>query len=184
MRMSQLPAVEIASAVTEDGGIAPLGDGRAQWYMPEDLKRFRAITTENKTSMAIASGTFQAMRAEGYSLFSSRHNIVIHDSSEDIVLPPGHDSAPDIRAAFDAAIGNQSSTVFLIGDSQFYHSAFRYVSRLHLTVVQGAYVVNERFPTYLDSFDLVKEEPLFTEVTGISYIFREYRRHRDAFIQE
>lgn len=174
--MKQSPSIEIASAVTEDGGMATLGDGRTQWYMPEDLRRFRRITSEGNTSMAIAAQTFRAMRLAGYPLFAGRHNIVVGQIPDGLELPTGHEAAPDLAHAIGAASENGSSKVFLVGDSEFYRASFRRVSRLHLTVVQGRHDTSERFPSYADGFGLVHEEPLYTEATGISYIFRQYEK--------
>jgi len=51
--------VSIVSALATNRGMGEDGNGRAVWYMPEDLQSFRHITDEH--SIVIAEATFAAI---------------------------------------------------------------------------------------------------------------------------
>lgn len=148
------PEISVVTALTERGHLAPMGNGRAQWYMPEDLRRFRDITTGH--AVIIAAVTFDTiMEALGRPL-PGRTNIVVASERE---LPDECVAAEDFEQALSLAQTLDQTEIFVMGDQEFYASAYPHITKLYLTIVRGDYQTDERFPEYTRDFTLVSSEP-------------------------
>ncbi len=105
------------------------------WHIPEDLKRFKALTMGKPVIMG--RKTFQSIFARLGKPLPGRTNIVVSRSGfeEDGVL-----SCVDIEHAVDTARHiaalNDQDEVFIIGGAQVYAQALPLADRLYLTEVR------------------------------------------------
>jgi len=72
--------VSIVLALAADRGMGKDGNGRALWYMPEDLQRFRQITSGHP--VIIAEATFAAILATLGTSLPNRVNVVVSQKLE------------------------------------------------------------------------------------------------------
>lgn len=143
----------IVTAITEERGLAPRGNGRAEWYMPEDLRRFRRIT--NGHAVIVAAVTFDTiMESIGHPL-EGRTNIVVGATT---ALPDNCVSVKTLRSGLDYASTLNDDEVFIMGNAPFYEMAFPDVTKLYLTVVRDQVATGEEFPDYRDNFELRSSE--------------------------
>jgi dihydrofolate reductase len=134
--------------------------GTLPWYLPEDLKRFRRLTT-------------------GHTVVSGRRN------HEDIVRRLGH-PLPDrttVVLTRQPSLVDESGVhyvhsladaikpgVFIIGGAEVYRAALPYVRKIELTRVFGDHEGDIRLdPGWLDGFRLINEEPPAAEYQWQTY---------------
>lgn len=162
------PEISIVTAITEQGGMADDGNGRAAWYMPDDLLRFRAITMGHP--VVIAEPTFRTvLNALGMPL-SGRTNIIV-DPTEPI--PSDCIAVPDIVTGLAHARHLDTDEIFVMGNQSFYEAAWPHVTKLYLTIVLGDFATNETFPDYTD-FQQLSSQP--GSSGGFIYDFRIFSR--------
>ncbi len=142
--------ISIAAAISEYSEVAPLGDGRKQWYMPEDLKRFKTITIGH--TVIIEEETFKEILKHLNGPLPDRKNIVIGKRVEPTAGVTFVDSFVEALH-----LCKNEEEIFLMGTSDFYAKIFSYVSKLYLTVVDGKYHTGEYFPSF-DHFKIIHSE--------------------------
>lgn len=143
----------IVTAITPERGLAPRGNGRAEWYMPDDLRRFRRIT--NGHAVIVAAVTFETIiESLGHPL-DGRTNIVVGAQGS---VPDGCIKADTLQSGLDYARSLGDDEVFVMGNETFYAEAFPNVTKLYLTVVRGQNETGERFPDYRRDFMLQSSE--------------------------
>ena len=142
--------------------IAAIGVGRTLgksndllWRIPDDLKRFKALTTGHPVVMG--RKTFESI---GGKPLPNRTNIVI--TRDPNWSADGATIASSIEEAIAKAkdIGRE---VFIMGGGQIYTQALPYADCLHLTLVDATKDADIYFPEY---------EKEFTKIT-----FHEDREH-------
>lgn len=157
--------VRLSVIVAIGEGNRAIGDrGKLPWNIPEDLKRFRAITTGHPIIMG--RNTFLSI---GRAL-PGRTNIVLsdtpwEDAPEDILLV--HSLEEAIEKARSAS---GSDEIFVIGGGMVYRTALPYADRLYLTLIRGSFSGDAFFPEYETDFPKVvsREE---RESEGYRYEF-------------
>ncbi len=116
-------SVEIALVAALDRDFA-IGRGNAlPWSLPDDLKRFKALTLGHPILMGRKTAESLGRALPG------RRNLVLTRSGR--VPFEGMEAIPSIEAALAAA----SRTLMVIGGGEVYAQAFPMASRLHLTWV-------------------------------------------------
>jgi len=129
-----LPALAIIAAVARNGII---GDGnRLPWRLPEDLKRFRALTTGHAVIMG--RRTWESI---GRAL-PERQNIVVTRQAG--YAAPGAEVAASLDAAL--ALVTLPEPAFCIGGGELYRVALPHATALHLTEIQQAVQGDASFP--------------------------------------
>lgn len=143
----------IVTAVTQERGLAPRGNGRAEWFMPEDLQRFRRIT--NGHAVIVAAVTFDTiMESIGHPL-DGRTNIVVGATA---ALPDSCVSVDTLQSGLDYAGTLGDDEVFIMGNAPFYKMAYPDITKLYLTIVRDQAATGEEFPDYRDDFELRSSE--------------------------
>lgn len=160
--------ISIITAMTRQQGLGPGGNGRALWFMPEDLDRFQEITTPHPIVMT--DEIFKMAVSVIGEPFPGRTSIVI-DPSEP--LPDRCLSARNVEDGLHQGFELDSEEVFLMGNGQFYHRVLPYVTKLYITIVEGEYETPESFPPYGD-FTLTHSE--HGTSGGYSYEFQILQR--------
>jgi len=135
--------------------------GKLPWHVPEDLKRFKRLTTGHPVLMG--SKTFDSLGRP----LANRRNIVV--SSKDI---PGVECFRSPEEALNAFA--KEDLVFILGGGQIYSQLLEKADYLYLTVIEGDFDGDTHFPPYEHLigtlFQLVKSEP------GVGYTFQDYAR--------
>ena len=141
-------------------------DGVLPWHFPEDMKRFRRLTTGH---VVIAGRLTQDSIVErlGHPL-PDRTTIVVTrrtDVTDTEAVRYVHDVESALALARELETAGE---VFVIGGAQIYTLALPAVERVHLTRVHGEFEGDRAMPAgWLDGFAPVEEEPQekFTFVT-------------------
>lgn len=134
-------------------------DNKLIYRIPEDLKRFKEITSGHVVIMG--RKTFESI---GHPL-PNRTNIVIsrdpsYTASSIIIV---HSLKEALRQAGD------NEEVFIIGGGQIYQEAISLADKLYLTIVEGSPDADTYFPDYSDFKKVVFEEE--HEEDGLKYKF-------------
>ena len=165
----QKPRVSIVAAL---GKGRSLGKGnQLLWHIPDDLKRFKALTLGHPVIMG--RKTFDSIAQTPGGPLPGRTNIVVtRDTSW------SHDgalAAHSIEAALEQARAIDAQEVFVIGGAQIYEQALPFVDTLYLTLIEDTKDADTFFPAYESVFTKkVSEEA--REWQGISYRFIDIER--------
>jgi dihydrofolate reductase len=155
-------------ATDERGGIG-LGGG-LPWHLPNDLKRFKALTMGKPIVMG--RRTFGSI---GRAL-PGRRNIVV-SRRPDLVID-GCSVVPSFAAALAAAAG--AAEVCVIGGAEIYQLSLPVTGLVHLTKVHATVDADTFFPA-LDADDweeIAREEHPADERHAYAYSFLTLRRAR------
>ena len=128
-------SISIIVAVAADLGIGR--DNRLLSHIPDDLKRFRKITTGHTVIM----GRNTYLSLPGGPL-PNRRNIVITDHQGDSY--PGCEVVHSIQEALDKCDKDKEN--FIIGGASVYRQFLPYASRLYLTRMERTFEADTYFP--------------------------------------
>jgi dihydrofolate reductase len=127
--------VSLIVAMTPEGVIGR--DNDLPWRLPDDLKRFKALTMGRPVIMGRRTWDSIGRPLPG------RTSIVLSRSAT--FAPQGAIVVPDLERALDAA--GAVDEAFVIGGAQVYALALPIARRLYLTLVHGDVAGDARFPT-------------------------------------
>ena len=139
----------IVVARAENGVIGR--EGKLPWHIPEDLKRFKALTTG--TVMVMGRKTFESLPG----LLPARRHIVLTRKAE--WRRPGAELAHDVSSAIDLAGGEHIS---VIGGAEIYRLFKPVADRVELTEVH----VRPEGDTFLEPFEPVHWREVERETHG------------------
>ena len=137
-------------AMTEAGVIGR--DNQLPWHIPEDLKRFKALTTGHPILMG--RKTFESIGRP----LPGRTNIVVTRNpdwrAEGALAVPGFEEA--IQAASRAPGGEE---IFAIGGAAIFREAWPRAERLYLTLIHADVPGDTYFPEidWARSFEIIDE---------------------------
>ncbi|MCM2279455.1 MAG: dihydrofolate reductase [Oligoflexia bacterium] len=116
-------------------------DNRLLWSLPDDLKRFREITSGHP--VILGRKTHESI---GRAL-PGRRNIVI--SRQPGYAPaPGAETAASLREALELASEPGGGEIFVIGGAEIYRLALPEAGRIYLTRVEGSFEADTFFPAW------------------------------------
>ncbi|MFH1160604.1 MAG: dihydrofolate reductase [bacterium] len=127
--------ISIIVAVAENNAIGKNND--LLWHIPEDLKRFKRITSGHTVLMG--KRTWESLPVHP---LPNRRNIVITDNPEDVF--PGAESATSIETALNLIDPEDEN--FVIGGASIYLQFFPLCDRLYLTKVYKIFKGDVFFP--------------------------------------
>lgn len=151
------PEIVLIAAVAEGNRVIGR-DGRLPWHIPEDLRRFKRLTTGHAVLMG--RRTFESIARRLGGPLPERRNVVLTSRGE---LPdhPGVEAHASVEEALEALSGEE--VVFVAGGASVYRELLPEADRLELTLVEGEWEGDVFFPPYEDlaeeSFRVVVEEP-------------------------
>lgn len=128
------------------------------WHIPEDLKRFKRLTTGHPLLMG--RKTFESIVHQFGGPLPDRRLVVLTSRG---ALPdfPDVEAYPSIGAAMDALADEE--IVFIGGGEAIYEQFLPKADRLELTLVEGDYEGDTYFPEYKplvgDVFEITHDEP-------------------------
>ena len=163
-RIAGRPRISIIVAVGANGVIG--SDGQLPWRLPEDLKRFRALTMGH--AMVMGRRTFDSIGRP----LPGRRSIVV-SRQRDLEI-----EGATVTSSLDAAIaaaGNDPE-VFVIGGGEIYAASLSTADRLLVTEVDASPDGDTHFPT-IDA-TIWRESARERHVTddGLAYAFVDYER--------
>jgi dihydrofolate reductase len=110
-------------------------DGKLPWRIPEDMKRFKRLTTGHAVLMG--RRTWESLGKP----LSNRRNVVV--TSRHL---PNVETYPNVEAALQALAGEEH--VFVIGGGQLYAELLGRADFMHLTNVDHEVEGDTYFPPY------------------------------------
>ena len=140
-------AVKISAVVAMSENRVIGKGGQLPWRLPEDLKRFRILTTGHTVIMG--RKTFESIGRP----LPNRKNVVISRQ------PGFHSEGVVVVHSLDEALQScgQESEVFVIGGGEIYRAALQKIQRIYLTLVHSQIDGDAYFPEF--------DESLFREVS-------------------
>jgi dihydrofolate reductase len=159
----------LIAAIAQNGIIGATVDGKGvlPWRLPEDLKRFKALTLGHPIIMG--RKTWESLGRP----LPGRHNIVITRSPD--FRAEGATIVPSIAAALVAC--GQTESVFVIGGAEIYAQALPQAQRLELTEIHADAEGDALFPPFDRAFWKETTRESHQSETGIGYDFVSYIRN-------
>jgi len=136
-------------------------DGKLPWHIPEDLKRFKRLTTGHTVLMG--GKTFKALGRP----LPNRRNIVLTSGN-----PAGIESYRSIPEAL-SSLANED-VVFVLGGGQIYSQLLEKAALMYLTEIERDYEGDTFFPEYKHLINSTFR--LFNEEQHAGFAFRDYER--------
>ncbi len=148
-------------------------DNQLPWYLPADLKRFKALTTGHHLIMG--RKTFESLGKP----LPGRTNVVVTRSGD--FCAPGIVVVPSLDAALDVARGDDEP--FIAGGAQIYEQTIHRADRMYITRIHADFEGDAVFPDFDDVTewrltDAEHHEP--DEKNTLPYSFLTYERVGEA----
>ncbi len=166
------PLLALIAAVAQNGCIG-VGN-KLPWYLPEDLRFFKRITTGKPVLMGRT--TFESLGRP----LPNRSNIVI-TRNPDFTAPAGvrvvHSLAEAIRVGEAVAHVDGGREVVVIGGAQIYAEALPQVERMYITEVEKSVDGDAFFPAWnrAEWREVARERHRY-EPAQLDYSFVVYER--------
>jgi len=158
--------ISIIVAVAQNFAIGRNND--LLFHLPEDLKRFKKITTGK--ALIMGRRTFFSLPKAP---LPNRRNIVVTDIPGETF--DGCESVGSIEEA--AALVQNESEAFIIGGGMLYKQFYPFAGKLYLTLVHKEMEADTFFPEIDYSlWETEKQEDHFDEKNGFSYSYLDLVR--------
>jgi dihydrofolate reductase len=134
--------IVLIAAVAEKNRV--IGDGLSlPWHIPEDLRRFKRLTTGHPLIMG--RRTFESLLKQFGGPLPDRQNVVLTRHPERVKHEGVHvhTSLDDALSAFEDA-----PVIFIGGGAKVYEETLPSAHRLELTLVEGDHTGDTYFPPY------------------------------------
>jgi dihydrofolate reductase len=151
--LSDHPTISLIAAMSQNRVIGI--DNRLPWNLPEDLKRFRALTSNHVIVMG--RKTYESIgkplpnrenrvisRQENYSLKGAR----VFQTLEDALSAPIQNVAAGVGSDGKPAPVLKVDEIFVIGGGEIYKQALPLADRIYLTVIDRDYEGDAFFPDF------------------------------------
>ncbi len=145
--------ISIIAAMDKKRGIGK--DNKIPWHIPEDFKRFKALTSGHPIIMGRKTWDSLPLKP----LLNRTNIVVTRDLSFSFARPGLAKLAGSLEEAIEIAKkaeGNEE--VFIIGGGQIYQQAIKIADKLYLTIVDGKFDADTFFPDYSDFKKVISEE--------------------------
>lgn len=141
-RLSMIVAVDETRAIGKDN--------RLLWHIPEDLKRFKELTTGHAVIMG--ENTYHSIGRP----LPNRTNIVV--TLDQALMLPGCLVVHSLDEALSVAREHEREEIFVMGGASIYRQFLPMIDRLYLTLVSGKHEADTFFPDYSDFTRVMNEE--------------------------
>ena len=158
--------ISIIVAITQNFAIGK--DNDLLFHLPNDLKRFKQITTGHPVIMG--RNTLLSLPKGA---LPNRRNIVITDNPDEIF--DRCEMVFSIEEALEAV--ENESEAFIIGGGTIYRQFFPLAGKLYLTLVHRDFDADIWFPEIdYSQWEVMAREDLFDEKNGFSYSNLDLKR--------
>ena len=140
------------------------------YWLPNDLKRFKALTTGH--TIIMGRNTYESLPKGA---LPNRRNVVLSRSAFNSQQPsfPGCDVYPTLEAALQSCKADED--IYIIGGARVYQQAMAVADRLCLTEVDDTpQDADAFFPDYSDWKEVAREEHDTDEKHNYRYAFVDY----------
>ncbi len=162
MNVSLVAAVARGGVIGRDGGIP--------WRLPEDMARFKALTTRH--AVVMGRRTWDSL-PERFRPLPDRRNVVVTRSKE--WAADGAERAASLEDAL--RLLDDEERVFVIGGGEIYAAALPFADELLLTEIDHDVEGDTYFPEFdRDEFEQTSRGAQLS-CTGVRFAFVTYRRH-------
>ena len=157
--------VTIVVAIAENHAIGK--DNKLLWYLPNDLKHFKTITTGHTVIMG--RKTYESVGKP----LPNRRNIII--TRQNITIE-GCEVVNSIEAALDLCC--HENEVFIVGGAEIYRQALPLTNRIYLTIVHQEFEADSFFPAIvaIDWKEVYREDHEPDNKNLIPYSFITFER--------
>ena len=160
------PSVALIAAVAANGVIG--AGNRLPWRLPEDLKRFRALTVGHAVIMG--RKTWESLPRA----LPERQNIVVTRRGDFAAV------GAEIAASFPAALARVRlpQPAFCIGGGELYRAALPFATALYMTEIARDFDGDAWFPPFArgDWREISREEHAAGSADGFAYAYVTYER--------
>ena len=159
--------INIIAAVAKNRAIG--FENKLIYWLPNDLKRFKALTTGH--TIIMGRNTYLSLPKGA---LPSRRNVVLSSTISEL---PGCDVYPTLDAALKSCKPDED--IYIIGGARVYEQAISMADRLCLTEVDDTPAQADAFfPDYSDWQVVNKEAHPKDERHAFEYAFTDYERTR------
>ena len=160
--------INIIAAVAKNRAIG--FENKLIYWLPNDLKRFKALTTGH--TIVMGRNTYLSLPKGA---LPNRRNVVLSTTVSEL---PGCDVYPTLDAALQSCRPDEE--VYIIGGARVYEQAISMADRLCLTEVDDTPAQADAFfPDYSEGWHIVnKEAHPKDERHTFEYAFTDYERTR------
>lgn len=145
--------------------------GELLWRLPEDLKRFKTLTSDHPVIMG--RKTWESLPEKSRPL-PGRTNIVV--TRDDTYAAPGALLAHSLPEALSLAKSSAGANeVFVIGGGELYRAALPFATHLYLTLIDDEAEGDAFFPAYEEDFLTVLSDE-GRSVNNLQYRFLDLSR--------
>ena len=160
-------SINIIAAVAKNRAIG--FENKLIYWLPNDLKRFKALTTGH--TIIMGRNTYLSLPKGA---LPNRRNVVLSSTISEL---PGCDVYPTLDAALQSCQPNED--IYIIGGARVYEQAISMADRLCLTEVDDTPAQADAFfPDYSDWQVVNKETHPKDERHAFEYAFTDYERTR------
>lgn len=157
--------ISIIAAVAQNRAIGY--QNKLIYWLPNDLKRFKALTTGH--TIVMGRKTFESLPKGA---LPNRRNVVI---SRQNISFPGAEVFPSLEAALQSCAAD--GDIYIIGGATVYEQAMPLADRLCLTEIQDTPArADAFFPDYSDWKVIAVEKHATDEKHAFDYHFTDYIR--------
>ena len=158
-------SISIIAAVARNRAIGH--NNKLLYWLPNDLKRFKALTTGH--TIILGRRTFESLPKGA---LPNRRNVVLSRGDGEF---PGCDKYSSLEEALNNCKADED--VFIIGGASVYEQAMKYADRLLLTEIDDTpQEADAFFPDYSDWTLMNKENHQKDEKHLFEYSFTDYER--------
>ncbi len=154
--------IAIVVAMTPDRVIGK--DGEIPWYIPEDMKHFKELTSGHTVLMG--RKTFESL-PESYTPLPDRNNIVVSTTMEE---REGIDVCRSVEQGLEKAESYEGD-LYVIGGESIYEQTLDVADKMFISVVDRKVDGDTYFPEFDKSNWMLENEKEFDE-----FILKKYRR--------
>ena len=160
-------SINIIAAVAKNRAIG--FENKLIYWLPNDLKRFKALTTGH--TIIMGRNTYLSLPKGA---LPNRRNVVLSSTVSEL---PGCDVYPTLEAALKSC--GPEEDIYIIGGARVYEQAISMADRLCLTEVDDTPAQADAFfPDYSDWHVVNKEAHPKDERHAFEYAFTDYERTR------
>ncbi len=156
--------INIIAAIAENNAIG--NDNKLLYWLPNDLKRFKALTTGH--TIIMGRKTFDSLPKGA---LPNRRNVVLSHSTK-------HIEDCDVYASLEDALKHctPNEDVYIIGGASVYEQALPFADRLCLTLVHDTpEKADAFFPDFREWHEVWREDHNKDEKHAHSYSFVDYK---------
>lgn len=149
-------------------------DNLLPWDIPEDMKRFRDITSQGTVVMGskTASSIYQYRKGKG--LLPNRRNIVLTRDNN------VHYIGGEILHQYLDVL-KIPGEIFIIGGGQIYSLFLPFCTKIYMTRIQSIYECDTFFPNSWVGDFMLTDSSVMQEKNNVSFLFQTWIRCEKAF---